>query len=126
MLLCRPAPPPPICFGFVMSIIRQEWYGEWLSGIFLDEAACVFDDASDGDGGMCTRYRGYHQRIRELMGESATVRTRNFLQRVVFSRYVFCGRKRRLTRWAAGIGSAIEVFSGLVMPSFLPLGQDRG
>ncbi|CBN79566.1 RecName: Full=Spherulin-4; Flags: Precursor [Ectocarpus siliculosus] len=51
----------------------KEWYGEWLSGIFLDEAACVFDDASDGDGAMCARYRGYHQRIRELMGDSATV-----------------------------------------------------
>lgn len=69
-------PPSP---GFATSTIRQEWYGEWLSGIFLDEAACVFDDASDGDGAMCARYRGYHQRIRELMGDSATVRARKIL-----------------------------------------------
>ncbi|CAN0209843.1 unnamed protein product [Scytosiphon promiscuus] len=51
----------------------QEWYGQYLSGIFLDETAHVADDASDGDGLMCARYKGYVEHVRERLGGSATV-----------------------------------------------------
>eukprot|EP00903_Cladosiphon_okamuranus_P011176 g10547.t1 len=51
----------------------KEWYGRWMSGIFLDETAHVADEISDGDGLMCARYRGYLRHVQKHMGEAATV-----------------------------------------------------
>eukprot|EP00752_Nemacystus_decipiens_P003633 g3348.t2 len=51
----------------------KEWYGRWVSGIFLDESAHQADEISDGDGLMCARYKGYTQHVREKIGEAATV-----------------------------------------------------
>lgn len=54
---------------------RQEWYGQWLTGIFLDETAHVADDLNDGDRAMCARYRGFRFHTNVCFGESALVST---------------------------------------------------
>lgn len=51
----------------------QEWYGQWLSGIFVDESVGVADD-NEGDRVMCSRYKGYREHVQKQIGESATVR----------------------------------------------------
>lgn len=51
----------------------KEWYGRWLSGIFVDETAHVADDISEGDRLMCARYKGYLQHAQKHIGESSTV-----------------------------------------------------
>ncbi|CAM9307211.1 unnamed protein product [Pylaiella littoralis] len=50
----------------------KEWYGRWLSGIFVDESVGVADD-NDGDRAMCSRYKGYREHVQKQLGESATV-----------------------------------------------------
>lgn len=51
----------------------KEWYGEWVTGIFLDETAHVADDLNDGDKAMCARYRGYRFHMNVCFGDSALV-----------------------------------------------------
>lgn len=57
----------------LFCLSSQEWYGRWMSGIFLDESAHVADDVSDRDGLMCAKYKGYLQHVQKHMGEAATV-----------------------------------------------------
>lgn len=62
----RPHPPPD-------ARAAQEWYGQWVSGIFLDETSYEADEVAEGDRGMCAKYRRYHERIKKQLGPSASV-----------------------------------------------------
>lgn len=53
----------------------QDWYGDYLSGIFLDESAHVPDDISEGDKVMCKRYKGYREHVKHHFGGAALVST---------------------------------------------------
>lgn len=57
-----------------IDIVRQEWYGRWLSGVFLDETSHAADDLDRGDRAMCAKYKEYRQHVQRQMGEGATVR----------------------------------------------------
>ncbi|CAM9503500.1 unnamed protein product, partial [Choristocarpus tenellus] len=50
----------------------KEWYGEWVSGVFLDEVTCSGDD-EPGDGVMSARYDRYYRHAKAVIGPRATV-----------------------------------------------------
>ncbi len=57
-----------------IAVVLQEWYGWWLSGVFLDETSHTADDLDRGDRAMCAKYKEYRQHVQKQMGEGATVR----------------------------------------------------
>ena len=62
-----------MCVSFAPA--GQEWYGELLNGIFVDETAHVADDINVGDKAMCARYRDYRFHANICFGEDALVST---------------------------------------------------
>ncbi|CAM9352870.1 unnamed protein product [Discosporangium mesarthrocarpum] len=59
----------------VFNDIRQykEWYGEWVTSIFLDEMVCNEDEAVGGDGIMTRRYGSYQDFVKETFGPTAEI-----------------------------------------------------
>lgn len=68
--------PPNTTRGLMLGVARpQDWYGQWVTGIFLDETVEEADEVSEGDRGMCRKYKGYHNHIKDRFGRSALVST---------------------------------------------------